>query len=163
MLIYLVAGLEALFYLCAIPVCAAFRVNTGSEMPIGAAVGVFAVRSALKSPKVKKRGGGKQAFRLLRRLKGLSFTLRGSLDLGDAAATALACGALKALLPALGIKGQRVSVDISPRFGGSVPSVALRGMIRVRAGQIILAAARSGIDDLNGRIAQWTDIRSKAS
>lgn len=162
-MIYLVAALEALFYLCSIPVCAAFLVNTDSELPLRAGVGLFAGASALKRPKMKKRADGGRALRLLRRLKGLSFTLRGSLDLGDAAATALACGALKALLPALGIVADRVEVRISPRFDGKGPAVALAGMLRARAGQIILAAARSGIDDLNGRIAQWTDIRSKAS
>ena len=162
-MIYLVAALEALFYLCSIPVCAAFRVNTDSEQPLRAGVGLFTGASALKRQKMKRRAGGGQALRLLRRLKGLSLTLRGSLDLGDAAATALACGALEALLPALGVKAGRITVEVSPRFDGRGPAVALAGMLRARAGQIILAAAHSGIDDLNGRIAQWTDIRSKAS
>ena len=162
-MVFLVAALEALFYLCSIPVCAAFRVNTESEQPLRAGVGLFAVTPTLTRPKAKRQGRERQALRLLWRLKGLSITLRGSLDLGDAAATALACGALKALLPALGIRARRVSVDISPRFGGSGPRIELKGMIRVRAGQIILAAAHSGMDYLSGRIAPWTDIRSKAS
>ena len=71
--------------------------------------------------------------------------------------------ALRALSPSIGIRAARVTVDISPRFDGKGPAVAIAGMIEARAGQIILAAARSGMDYLSGRIAPWTDIRSKAS
>lgn len=160
--VYLIAGLEALFYLCAIPVCAAFRLNTESAEPFGAGVALFGVRPALRNAKSKK-GGARSALRVLLRLRGVSVTLRGSLDLGDAAATALACGALRAWFPALCVRADRVAVDVSPRFGGDGFSVELKGMIKARSGQIILAAARSGMDSINGRIAQWISTRSKAS
>ena len=80
-----------------------------------------------------------------------------------AAATALACGALQALAAALSAQLGRASVDVVPDFGASAPEVALTGMLRLRAGQIIAAAARSGADNVSRRISKWTDTRSKAS
>ena len=162
-MLYLIAVLETLFYLCSIPVRAAFRLNTESAAPFGAGVGLFHARPATRGPKPKRRVGTGAVLRMLRRLRFASITLRGSVNLGDAAATALACGALRALSPSIGIRAARVTVDISPRFDGKGPAVALAGTIEARVGQIILAAARSGMDYLSGRIAPWTDIRSKAS
>ena len=162
MSVYLVAGFEALIYLCAIPVCVVFRLNTRGDVPFGAGVGLFRARVAARGPK-KSGGRGGRALRLLARLRHASVSLRGRVDLGDAAATALACGALRALAPALGIRAERVTVDIAPVFDGDGPRVELTGMMRARAGQIIIAAARGGINSINGRIAQWKDTRSRAS
>ena len=89
--------------------------------------------------------------------------LEGRLCLGDAASTALACGALEALAAALGAALGRVELNVAPDFQDSALRAELWGMIRVRSGQIIVAAAQSGIDKLNGRIAQWISTRSKAS
>lgn len=174
MLVYIVAGLQALAYLCAIPVCAAFWLTTEGGLRFGVGLAAFEGRAALRraergrAPRPKKRRGGEKggaarALRVLRRLRGVAFSLRGHLDLGDAAATALACGTLNALALALGTRARRVHVDIVPAFDGGAIRVELRGMIRLRSGQIIIAAAKSGMDHINGRIAQWTDIRSKAS
>ena len=171
MLIYLIAAIEALAYLTSVPVSVAFCLDSRKGLGIGA--GAFRSGAALRrakrhmsaqpKPPKGRKGGFARAVRLLKRLRLRSLSLRGEVTLGDAAATALACGALRALSPSIGIRAARVTVDISPRFDGKGPAVAIAGMIEARAGQIILAAARSGMDYLSGRIAPWTDIRSKAS
>ena len=170
MLVYLIALLDALFYLCAVPVRAAFFVDTKDGLRYGAGIAAFTARAALRrarrnSGKSEKRQKKKtpRLMPLLKRLRGVSFALRGQLNLGDAAATALACGALQALAAALSAHMGRASVDVVPDFGASAPEVALTGMLRLRAGQIIAAAARSGADNVSRRISKWTDTRSKAS
>lgn len=167
MLVYLIALLDALFYLCAVPVRAAFFVDTKDGLRFGAGIAAFTARAALR--RARRNSGKRQKKKaprlmpLLKRLRGVSFALRGKLNLGDAAATALACGALQALAAALSAHMGRASVDVIPDFGASAPEVALMGMLRLRAGQIIAAAARSGADNVSRRISKWTDTRSKAS
>ena len=174
MLVWLVAIVQALGYLLAVPVCAAFCLSTAGGLRFGLGLGAFERRFALRrawraSLKPKKRRnrreghGATRAFRALGRLRGVGFSLRGSLGLGDAAATAMACGLLQALAAALGSRAARVEVDVVPLFNAAEPRAELQGMIRVRAGQIITATAVSYIEDLNRRIAKWTDIPSKAS
>ena len=171
MLVYLIALFQALMYLAAVPVCAAFCLSAGDGVRLGVGVSVFERRFALRRarrfdafpPKKPKRRGGKRAWGVLRNLRGLGVGLRGRLCLGDAAATALACGALRALAAALGTRARRVEIDIDPEFSSAEFRVELQGMIRVRAGQIITAAARSGFDKINRRVAQWTSTPSKES
>ena len=154
MLVYLVALFEALAYLSAVPVCAAFWVSTEGGLRAGVGLGLFERRFAYRrarsnskplaegKPKDGKRGGMGRGLTLLRRLSIDSVSLRGSLGLGDAAATALACGALQALAASLGARASRVELAIAPDFSGDGLRAELRGMIRARAGQIILAAAK---------------------
>lgn len=171
MLIYLVAALEALVYLCAVPICAAFCVSTKDAPRFGAGVAAFGGRAALRrarknsvKPKKRRKSAAARPLKLLRRLRGVRVALWGRLNLGDAAATALACGALRALAEALAAtRAGRARVDVVPVFDGDAPQIVLAGMIRLRAGQIIAAAARGGADIVSGRISKWTDTRSKAS
>lgn len=172
MLVYLVAAVEALLYLSAIPLCGAFTLSTRNGLRFGVGLGAFerrfalrrAYRNSLKSgldPKRKKRSGPGRALRILASLRGAALSLRGSLGLGDAAATALACGALRALASALGARSGTVEIFVAPLFDTAEPRVELQGMLRVRSGQIMTAAAKTGVEQLIRRIAKWTNIPSK--
>ena len=148
MLIYLVALAQSLVYLAAVPVCGAFCVSSRGGLHAGSGTAVFRGRNALRrarramARRAKKRKTSvpdlKRVFNLIKRLKLAKIALRGTLALGDAAATALACGALTSLAASL---------------RGKAEALEIQGMIRARAGQIMLAAARSGIDEIRGRIA----------
>ena len=172
MLIYLVALLQSLLYFSAVPVCAAFCLTWRGGVRLGVGIGAFERRFALKmarkksrlltqTPNERDKTGFKLAWRTLRRLRGAGITLRGTLCLGDAAATALACGALDALGASFGAEAARVRIDVRPVFNAWEPEAALQGMIRARAGQIILAAAKGGMDSFKRRFAQWKDTPSK--
>lgn len=172
MLIYIIAIADALIYLSAVPLCAAFCLTTAGGLRLGVGLGAFERRFALRRARryrrlrlkaKRRRGSLKRARYGLRLLRGAGISLRGSLNLGDAAATALACGTLRALASGLGLPADRLEIDVTADFSASGPLAELQGMIRVRAGQIITAAARSGIDDIVRRIEKWTDIPSKAS
>ncbi len=162
MLIYLVALAQTLVYLAAIPVCAAFCVSSREGLRAGAGAAAFRSRGAFArarramARKKRRRGkpvvGFKRALNLLKRLRLARFTLRGSLALGDAAATAVACGALEALAASLRGRTDALEIRVTPDFSGDL-RLEIQGMIRARTGQIILAAARSGIDEIRGRIA----------
>lgn len=161
MLVYLVFLLEALVYLAAVPVCAAFCVSSERGLRAGAGIGLFQSRGALRrarremlgGPRRRRRGDYRQALGLARRLRLSRFCLRGQIGLGDAAATALVGGALAALLgAALRSRTDALEIRLAPDFSGEL-RVELRGMIRARAGQIMIAAAKGGIEEITGRIA----------
>lgn len=170
MIVYLFAGAAALGYASAVPVYIAFWLSAREVLRFGVGISAFerqiALRNAREDSVTPKRKTGRrttrQALRTLRQLRGATFSLRGDICLGDAAATALACGALQALAAAIGARAFRVRLGIAPRFDSDMPGAELRGMIRARVGQIILAAAHSGVTELNGRIAQWKDTPLKA-
>ena len=83
----------------------------------------------------------KALLRLVMRLRFERVSVKGRLGLSDAAATALACGGLTALGSALRARSGSVEVDVAPAFDG--PRLELRGMVRARIGQIIVAAAKA--------------------
>lgn len=151
-LVNVVAALEALFYLCAIPVNLAVRLE---GLRAGAGLSAFEWRAArLRAARDMLRGPGKgrkgpafrRALQLLGRLRMDRVRLTGRLSLGDAAATALACGAINGLALALSGRVGRVESDVRPDFGSGI-FLRLDGMIRARAGQIILAAIRVSIEE----------------
>jgi len=161
MLVNAVALLEALFYLCAVPVNLALRLR---GLRLGAGLSAFEWRAArkraaldiAKPPKRNRGPAPRRALRVLSRLRIDRARLTGRVALGDAAATALACGALTGLARALSGRAGRVEVDVRPDFGGDV-AVELDGMIRARTGQIILAAIRV----LTEEAFPWTTTRLK--
>ena len=148
MLVYAVAILEALGYLCAVPVCVAFCVDGEGGLRAGAAAGTFSARAALRRARRQMDGRrrhrgrpGVPVKRLLKLLKRLRFervSLKGALGLSDAAATALLCGAITSLGAALRGRAASLELDVAPAFDG--PRAELQGIIRARVGQIILAA-----------------------
>lgn len=165
--ILLTAILETLFYLLSIPLCAAFALTTADGVRWGVGVSAFNLRPALRKArayrpiKKRRRSGTKPPWRVVSRLRGAHIRLHGRLGLGDAAATALACGALRGLAAALASHAGRVEVDVTPVFAGDV-CLELTGMIRLRAGQIMTAIVKDQIDNIHRRIARWTSIPLKA-
>ena len=161
MLIYLVALAQSLIYLAAVPVCGAFCVSSRGGLRAGSGAAVFRGRDALRrarramAQRTKRRQSPapdlKRVFNLVKRMRLARITLRGTLSLGDAAATALACGALTSLAASLRGRAEALEIRVAPDFSGEA-RLELQGMIRARAGQIMLAAARSGIDEIRGRI-----------
>ena len=169
--VVIVAILQALFYLSAVPICAAFSLSTCGGLRFGVGISAFERRFALRrarsgtppaSRRRRDRSAGKLLWRAARRLRGARIRVQGHLDLGDAAATATACGAIQAIAAALGSRAGRVEVDIAPLFAGDSVCVELTGMIRLRSGQIMSVIAMSGIESISRRLARWTDTRLKA-
>ncbi len=171
--VYLVALVDALAYLGAVPVCLAFCAEGGAVPRFGVGLAAFDEAAALRrarrdmarpSPRARRRKvGSPLVWRILKNLRPDRFALWGRLGLGDAAATALACGALRALAAALGLRALESEVELAPDFSAGSPRVNVRGMLRARAGQIIIAAARGETANKKERFIPWTDARSKAS
>jgi len=157
--ILITALIESLIYLAAVPVNGAFVLSTSNGVRFGVGVSAFGLRGAVRRAR-RYRAGGKggrgPSWDVVRRLRGARIRIRGRLGLGDAAATALACGALRAL----GAGG--AVVDVAPVFDGNGLCLELQGMIRLRSGQIIRAMAMSQLENIRRRIARWTNTRLKA-
>ncbi len=150
MILFLLPLLQSLLYLASVPVCVTFCVSDEGGLKAGAGAGAFNARRALKrarrammedGPRVKNRVPVKALLRLVMRLRFERISVKGRLGLSDAAATALACGGLTALGSALRARSLSVEVDVAPAFDG--PRLELRGMMRARVGQIIVAAAKA--------------------
>ena len=157
--ILLTAVIETLIYLAAIPVNGAFVLSTANGLRFGVGVSAFGLRGAMRrARRCRAAGKGRPglSWDVVRRLRGARIRVRGALGLGDAAATALACGALRAL------GAGRAVVDVTPVFDGDGLCLELQGMIRLRSGQIIRAMAMSQLENIRRRIARWTDTRLKA-
>ena len=170
MIVYMVALADALFCLRAVPLCLAFRLDYGEGLTGGVGAALFdanAARRKALAPRKPRRSGGRVSFRqlwpMLRRLRVEAVSIRGSLSLGDAAATALLCGGADALGGLLGRFAGQARLELSPAFDAQAPAVRLRGIIRVRVGQIMRAVLLGGVQIISGRIAQWKSTRSKAS
>lgn len=167
--IILTAILETLLYLMSVPICVAFALSARDGLRFGIGVSAFERRAALRRAKqyrpMKKRRDktvARSGWRIARSFRDASIRLQGRLGLGDAAATAIACGALNALAAALAAPGGRAVVDVTPVFSESTLCLELQGMIRFRTGQIMTAIARSQIENIRRRIASWTNIPLKA-
>ena len=156
MLVPAVAALGALFCLWHLPLCLALEVTWRDGLRFGAGFAPVDARAAMaRAAEAARTGGrargsrsGRRFLRgLVRRLRVDEIRVEGTICLGDAAATALGCGAAAALLGGLGSRADRAWVDVRPDFGVQ-PGLALRGMVTVRAGHIIVAAAGSGLERL---------------
>ena len=157
--ILLTAVIETLIYLAAIPVNGAFVLSAANGLRFGVGVSAFGLRGAVRRARQYRaagKGGPGLSWDVVRRLRGARIRVRGALGLGDAATTALACGALRAL------EAGGAVVDVTPVFDGDGLCLELQGMIRLRSGQIIRAMAMSQLENIRRRIARWTDTRLKA-
>ena len=148
MLPMVVAAMEAVFYLLCVPVNLALIVSDRAGARVGAGVSAFvrhrARRRALEdlAPKPGHKKTGPEPGRVwavLRRLRFERVAIAGTVGLGDAAATALFCGALSASACALRSRADHFRADIRPDFSNDL-HIELRGMLTARAGQIIMAA-----------------------
>ena len=165
MLLPAVAALDALFYLYHLPLCLAFRLAWRDGPRLGAGFAPADRRAAMAraeraAASVEKPRRAKPPRRLsiylLRRAHLDEARITGSLCLGDAAATALACGALEALGCGLRASVPRLEVRLRPDFSGAHPSLDARGMIVARAGHIMTAIARYAFGAVIGRMKAWT-------
>ena len=153
MIVYLVAAAQALFYAARVPLIFALCLRTSGEPSFGFGLGAFrrrgALRRALKpSPEKrrprakKKRRDGGYGLKLLRRLRPGRLSLEGTLCLGDAAATALACGAICALAELLP-SDRPARVRVTPDFDGEIPRCALNLTATLSLGRLLLALLRA--------------------
>ena len=142
----------------AIPVKFALAVHLGQKLSFGTGIFPFSGGPARKSARSRALGEKKNwkfkrpskpmnlrrllpaawhaGAHLLRHTRLDALQIEGSLCLGDAAYTALLCGALQAaggMLP-------RAAVQLQPDFSAADSSALLTCIISLRAGHIILAA-----------------------
>lgn len=164
MFISLVAAVQAAIYLCAIPVNLALVFDDRTGLRVGSGVSAFAeyraVRRARRSLRFPSGNGGPKArdvWGVLRRMRFERASLTGSVSLGDAALTALACGGIRALAGQLRGRARHLAVDVRPDFSAPEVRWALRGMVQARTGQIMLAV----LIFVRGRILSWTSTRLK--
>lgn len=161
MIVYIVAAAQALVYLLSIPVNVALRLD---GLKSGSGVAAFDRGAAAHRAMAALSGGqgGGPAFRrvwpVLRRVRFDRIELTGRVSLGDAAATALLCGALNGLGRSLRGRASRMRIAVQPDFSDEL-HLELRGMASARSGQIMLAAFQA----MKGRFHPWTSIRSRAS
>ena len=86
--------------------------------------------------------------RLLARLKVESFSARLLIGAGDAARTALLCGAVMGVGHALRGAADTGRVDIRPEFAGNCFEGEIRGVVALRAGDILSAAALGALENI---------------
>ena len=188
MIVPLVAAGATMFYLAAVPVKLAFALRAGEQGGWGAGVSVFEGRfagraarrriQAAKKPRPQReisyymerlellKSALKAGRYALKHMELDALTVRGTIGLGDAALTAVACGALSGFCQAVAAAtGAKLEGGLQPDF--SAPQIALSGeitgIVTLRAGHIIFAALIGAIDYGNGRLSQWIDTRSKTS
>ena len=177
MLVPLAAAVTCAVYLATLPVKLAFALRLGPEprlgMGLAAFEGRFAIRAARQNAKPlrlpgPKRGGTPGRRGLLRAirvvLRGAELELSARFCLGDAALTALACGALGSLSGALAAAaGLRLSARVVPDFEATRASAEITGILTLRAGHSMGSALKSASDEALRRLSAWNDIRSKTS
>ncbi|MBR6767227.1 MAG: hypothetical protein IKM02_04680 [Clostridia bacterium] len=179
MIVYLVAAIEILLYLCAVPLHIAVCFQAGDSFSTSAAFsffeGRFAKRRAFmrleraekKPPDAHKGISMPRKVRLilhiLRHMDSISIKIHGNVSTSDAAATALICGCARSVEYALRPFFPGLMLDIFPDFTGEKFRTELYGMISLRSGQIIRAALKGALKNANRRITQWISIQSKAS
>lgn len=161
--VYFAAAALAAFYLCMLPVKLALVLRLSPpdqpsqpakpSLLLGAAAfeprlarrharpfaGRRHSRASLPSP-LLLRSALKAAVYLLRCLRLDQLRVHGTLATGDAAQTALLCGAAEAVQAACTPLGNRVSLTLKPDFTASASNIEAAGIIGIRAGHIICAA-----------------------
>ena len=177
MIVYWVALIEALFYLCAIPLHIAvyFRSGDGLRFSAGLAVfeGEYARRRAFRRLSKEKRpfedmisgftpSRARLALDILPHPRVVSIRVNGSFSAGDAAVTAMLTGGIRALECAFRPLFADMVFRVTPDFNASRSYADLCGMISLRSGQIIYAALSGAVKNTNRRVTQWINIRSKA-
>lgn len=165
-----------LFYFSAVPIHIAFRLRIGKDSFFGFGISVFEPRFALRQSCKKRKffhkppSSHRKPSRLgllksiLKHVRIEQIRLDGSIGVCDAALTALLCGSASALACAFcGKNGRSARVSLQPDFAANTLHADLSGMIRVRAGHIMLATLLGAFQYGSRRIQKWTSIPSKAS
>ena len=155
-MVYTAALATILFYAANVPLCVAFFAKLGEEARFGIGISTFEGRLALKSAsenpmKLQGKKGMphpsvrfllKALWEILRKTKPLKLYAR--IGTGDAALTALLCGAVSGIAPFF------ERSDIAPVF--EKPYLELSGIIEIRAGNIIRAMALAGLQSIRRSI-----------
>ena len=161
----LVAAALLIAYANAVPINLAARLTLcGGEITLKAGISAFippAVRAA-KPPKRASRVPANVIFgflrRLLARIRIVFIRAEGTVCARDAMTTALICGGAEIISAALTASGARgVDLHLTPDFSDGATRLTLQGMISIRTGQIITAAALCTADRIKGRFFKWTD------
>lgn len=149
-MVYAAAVAATLFYAANVPLCFAFFVRVEGGVRMGLGFRPFLRGAALaraRAGEMPKPSPGKSAVRLpakfwffaalelLRRIEAVRVCAR--LGTGDAASTALLCGALQGIFSCLG------RADIAPAF--EAKALEASGIVEIRAGNIIRAMAAAGL------------------
>lgn len=179
MIVYLVAAIETLIYLSAIPLHIAIYIRTTDGFAVSAGFSLFEKRFAQRrafrrlgraqKAKRKRRSDKSMPRRvrlilhMLRHMEHISIHFKGAMCLGDAASTALIYGSIQSLRYTLHPFYPNLSLDILPDFNGEKSHVEIQGMISLHTGQIIYAALSGAVKNTNRRVKQWISIRLKAS
>lgn len=157
MVVYLVALMAALFYAANVPVRIAFTLRLGEQSHLRIGVGLFNARwithkqIGLFEKKPSKSQSRmpmiRAGLRLIRRanLKDARISLQ--LGTGDAARTAMLCGAAGTILSSLRLPGR-----VTPDFNQSQLALSAGGMVYLRAGHIMLAAMHLAREQAKERI-----------
>ena len=141
------AILTLAFYLTQIPLkVAVVWKGLGAGAAVSAFEGRFALRRAEKKRARREKGGGggisaRTALRLLRSCSLEEFSASLRVGTGDAAATALLCGGLRALCETLRAFAERGQIRVEPDFAAPRFEAEGRALISIRTGEALLALA----------------------
>ena len=150
--VYIAAALQLLLYLLCMPVHIALRAEGIDSLRLGVGIAAFDRRAARRRALRRRRRGRQRTprpgrlWRAALRLRLARVSVSGSLCLGDAALTALACGALAALARGIAVRADRARIDLRPDFAGERLRFALSGMVSARAGQIMIAILKAKLE-----------------
>lgn len=177
MAVYLSGVAFLLYILLNAPFCLFWRLEWGEERGLYLAVRfsiadfprtaervAFSSERPKPKPKKKKSGHGSKAENLVEAIlyvfkrKSTRVRVSARVQTGDAYATALLCGFLHAAGGAL-----RIPLRAEAGFSSDRAHIALRGMIRVKIGNIVMAALLHFARTKRRRLAQWKESPLKAS
>ena len=163
----LIAGALLIAYACAVPINFAAHLQLqGGKIILKTGICAFAPPAVRKS-RSKPRSSAHRipleivialAQRLLPRIRIAFIRAEGVICARDAMATALICGSAEVIASALHASGaHRVHLCLTPDFSDGATRLAMQGMISIRTGQIITAAALCAADRIKGRFFKWID------
>lgn len=172
--VYTSVALMVLIYAMNIPIRCAFTIRFDEERSLKLGIGIFGARYIIErqlaipplnwKPSAKWNSGkvraGMSAGRyLFRRARAEGMRFSAQIGTGDAARTALICGAVMGLTDTL-----RVCAKVEPNFAARSLKLSGGGIIHLRLGHSIGAGLVLASELANGKVRQlWTGIQSKAS
>ncbi len=165
MLPMITAAAMLIAYASAVPVNIAAEIDLcGGGIAVKTGIAAFAspVPRPKKRQKRAKRMSTRTILTLIRRLRAhiriRSIRAEGTICARDAMMTALICGSAEIIDSALRAAGMRsVRLCVHPDFSEGATNVRVRGIISVRAGQVIAAAALCAAESIEGRFFKWKD------
>ena len=166
------------FYLANIPLKLALVFSSHPRPAIGGGASIFEGRFALhRAGRKKSRSGKRRRFSpalipptlhamcyLLHHIHLELISLQGVLSMQDAAMTALLTGLGNMLHNACAAAALPLEIRLQPDFSAAGSTIECMGMIRVKAGHIILAALIFALEYGKERYQKWkAGIRLRAS